>query len=425
MNPAGRPTLPLRIYAGLTVLVLPLALRRITERLIAEGIDPARLPERQGVAGIARPPGPLIWFHGASVGETLSILPLVDRLLPDTRVLVTAGTAAAARILATRLPRGAIHQFAPLDRADWVARFLDHWKPGVGVLVESEIWPGMIAACQARAIPLVLMNARLSTGSLRNWQRFPATARQLFGAFAAIYAQTDSTARVLETLGAERARVRVSGNMKAAAGAPPHDSGTLDQLREVLDGRKVWAAVSTHPGEEEAVLAAHARVRADHPGALLVLVPRHPPRADAIAGLIRDAGFTLSRRSKSDPLTGDVFLADTLGETGLWFRLAPIVFLGGSLVPVGGHNPWEPVAAGDATLTGPLRASVAADMDLLERAGALRTVTDGASLGLAVSALMSDPAALQAMQARALTEGRAQTGQADLIVAELNGLMHP
>jgi 3-deoxy-D-manno-octulosonic-acid transferase len=418
-----RPTLPLRLYAGLTWLVMPLARQRVRARLTAEGIAPSRLPEREGIAGTARPDGPLVWFHGASVGETLSILPLVERLLPDMAVLVTSGTAASARILEKRLPQGAIHQFAPLDHAPWVARFLDHWQPDLAVLVESEIWPGMIAACQSRAIPLVLMNARLSQGSLRNWQRFPATARHLFGAFAAIYAQTEATARALHSLGADS--VHVSGNMKAAAGAPPYDASVLDQWRDEMNGRPLWAAVSTHPGEEEAVLAAHAHVRTDHPGAVLILVPRHPPRADAIAGLIRDAGFTLSRRSKGDPPTSDVYLADTLGETGLWFRLAPVVFLGGSLVPVGGHNPWEPVAAGAATLTGPLRASVAADMDLLERAGAIRTVTDGASLGQAVSALMSDPEALQAMQTRATEMARAQTGQTDQIAAELKGLMHP
>lgn len=417
------PTLPLRLYAGLADLVMPLAVRRVNRKLTAEGVAPDRLPERRGIATTARPVGPLIWFHGASVGETLSILPLVQRLIPDMAVLVTAGTAAAGQILKTRLPDGAIFQFAPLDGRGYVARFLDHWQPDLAVFVESEIWPHMLAACTARGVPQVLMNARLSGGSLRNWQRIPHTARHVFAGFQSIYAQTDQTRQAIESLGADPARLRIGGNMKAAAGAPPHDAGQLAALKAALGPRPVWIALSTHPGEEAAVLAAHALVRQAHPGALLVLVPRHPPRASDIVSLIAGAGFALGQRSRGDPLGGDVYLADTLGETGLWLRLAPVVFLGGSFVPVGGHNPWEPVAAGVATLTGPLRANVAQDMALLEQAGAVRTVADGPALGAAVADLQFDTVACAAMQAAARAAAAGQTSRTNTIAAELKEMV--
>jgi 3-deoxy-D-manno-octulosonic-acid transferase len=315
-----------------------------------------------------------VWFHAASVGESLSVLPLVERAVGQAEVLVTTGTAASAEVMARRLPAGARHHFAPLDAGGPVERFLDHWRPDLGIFVESEIWPVTLRRSAARGIPLVLMNARLSGGSLRAWGRAPRTARAILRLFERIVAQTEDTRAALVSLGAEPGRVTVGGNMKASAPPPPDDPAERAQLGTILGDAPLWAAISTHPGEEEAVLAAHAVVRERHPAARLILVPRHPARGAEVAELVRRHGFVVTRRSEGGEPVEAVWLADTMGETGLWFRLAPVVFLGGSLVPVGGHNPWEAAQCGAALLIGPLRETVRTDVAALEAAGAARTV---------------------------------------------------
>jgi 3-deoxy-D-manno-octulosonic-acid transferase len=236
-------------------------------------------------------------------------------------------------------------------------------------------------------------------------------------------AQTSAVGDALVALGAEPGRVTVGGNMKASAPPPPDDSAERERLAGVLNGAKIWAAVSTHPGEEEAALAAHEKVRERHPGARLILVPRHPVRGDAIAGLVAARGLGVARRSKGEDPTEPVYLADTLGETGLWFRLAPLAFLGGSLVTVGGHNPWEAAQCGAALLIGPLRETVRADVAELEAAGAALTVADAGGLGEQAAALLGDPGRLGAMREAGPTLAAAQVGWADALARELLGML--
>ncbi len=389
-------TLPLVLERWAAALAGPVMAWRAAARVPA-----ARRGEKRGRATLPRPDGPLIWIHAASVGESLSVLPLVTALrAAGPAVLVTTGTATSAALMAERLPPGALHQFAPLDSPAYLRRFLRHWRPDLLVCVESELWPVMLTMADRAGIPRALVNARLSAGSLRNWQRFPATARRLFAPFRLIAAQTPEVAQGLAALGARAPRV--TGDMKAVAAAPPADPAVLAALRATIGARPVWAAVSTHPGEEEAALAAHAQVRQALPEALLILCPRHPDRGDAVAALA-----PMTRRSQGEGPSGAVWLTDTLGETGLWYRLAPVTFLGGSLSPAGGHNPWEAARCGTAILHGPQVPNAAAAYAALDAAGAAATVS-AAGLGAAVLSLLRDPERARAMAqaGMALTEAQ-------------------
>lgn len=420
VRPAGRWPLPLRLYEGAADLLLPVAQVRAARRLRAGGFGP-RAPERLGRASLPRPPGRLAWFHGASVGEGLSILPLATALAADGPVLVTTGTAGSARVLGPRLPPGALHHFAPLDAGQPVRRFLDAWRPDLAVFAESEIWPRTLRETAARGIPLALVGARLSPRSRDRWARLGHSARALLGLFDRIWTQDEDGRAALLSLGADPARTAVGGNLKAAA-LPPPDRAERAALSAALGGAPVWTALSTHPGEEEAVLDAHARLRARLPGARLVLAPRHPERGGEVAALAQARGLPLGQRSRGEGWAEAGLLADTLGEAGLWLRLSPVAFLGASLVPRGGHNPWEPAACGTALLMGPSRGTIAADWAALAAAGAAAEVRDAPSLAEAVAALLSDPARAAAMGAAGRALWQAQAGRAEAIARALHGM---
>ncbi|WP_177174577.1 3-deoxy-D-manno-octulosonic acid transferase [Loktanella fryxellensis] len=418
-----RPPLPLRLYGWLTTLAAPLVHARVQRRLLAQGVAPARTRERLGHATQPRPVGPLVWIHGASVGETLSALPLIAGLLAQDAppaILVTSGTATSAAVLARRLPTGAIHQFAPLDTGPALRRFHAHWRPDLLVLMESEIWPRMIVTAPC---PVVLMNARLSARTLDRWRRLGAPARWLLDRFALIVTQTAQGADDVRCLGLAADRVRVGGNLKAAATPPAADAAVLAGLQSTLAGRPRWLAASTHAGEEAAILRAHRAVLAQDPAACLIFAPRHPDRADDIAALAAQTDLTLTRRSRGEAPTAQVHLADTLDEMGLWYRLSPIVFMGGSLVPVGGHNPWEGAALGCALLTGPHLDNCGADWAGLRDGDAAITDLTDATLAPAIQRLLHDPVAAQAMGARARALTAQQSADIDRTLADLRRLM--
>ncbi|SDX09867.1 glycosyltransferase N-terminal domain-containing protein [Allgaiera indica] len=402
----------LALYLGFSRLAPPL-FRRAQRRRLAQGKeDPARAAERWGHAAGPRPEGPLIWFHAASVGESLSLLGLVDALhgaRPDLRVLVTTGTVTSAALMEDRLPAFASHAFAPYDTPGAIRRFLDHWRPDVAIWAESELWPRMVHDTHARGIPMLLINARLSEASAKGWARARGLARAMLGRFDAILAQDDQTARRLTALGAPAARVRVTGTLKEDAAAPDCDPAELARLQALLGARPRWLAASTHPGEEEVAAKAH-RAFPDH---LLILAPRHPERGAALAAELRAAGWTVAQRAAGEdpgPETR-IYLADTLGEMGLWFRLAPISFVGGSLTEVGGHNPYEPAALHSAILHGPHVANFAPIYARLAAADGALEVRDAESLAQALAALSSAGAAqAQAERARdAATEAAGAT----------------
>ncbi|HEX8666702.1 MAG TPA: 3-deoxy-D-manno-octulosonic acid transferase [Beijerinckiaceae bacterium] len=381
----------LRLYR-LGLIALEPAAGALLRRRVRQGKeDPARLPERRGFPSRERPAGRLAWLHGASIGETLSLMAVVEHLIrEDMSVLVTSGTRTAAELVARRLPPGAVHQFVPLDSPRYVRRFLDHWRPDLTLVAESEIWPNTIVELDRRRIPLVLVNGRMSERSFRRWSRVPQIARALMGRFALCLAQSPADAERLFGLGAER--VEVAGNLKFDASPPPADPRALAHLSGLLSGRPVWLAASTHPGEEEIAVAVHQALAGAFRGLLTIVVPRHPERGGEVAALARAAGLEAAQRSRDgEPGRGtELYVADTVGELGLFYRLSPLVFVGGSLVRHGGQNPIEPGKLGAAILHGPHVHNFADVYAALDGAGGALPVSDGADLARAVAECLAD-----------------------------------
>lgn len=402
----GRAAAPggaaLAAYLLATAVAEP-AVRWWLRRRAARGReDPARLGERLGFAGTARPQGRLAWLHGASLGEVAALVPLVEELgrrAPGVTCLVTAGTVAAAGRMAAVLPGRCLHCYAPVDTAAAVRRFLDHWRPDLAVRAESELWPRQMVETARRGIPTMLVNARISARSARRWRFAPGMARSLLRVLDRIEAQDTESAGRLVAMGAEARRVRVGGHLKAAAAPPACDAEALAQARAATGGRPTWLGFSTHAPEERGVAEAHRRAAEAVPGLLTILAPRHPDRGAAIVAALAGQGLSVARRALGEsPGPGtDVWLADTLGETGLWLRVAPVAFVGGSLGQAGGHTPFEAAALGVAILHGPATANFASAYAALDAAGGARAVTDGAALGGAVAALLGDGERRRAM----------------------------
>jgi 3-deoxy-D-manno-octulosonic-acid transferase len=347
--------LPLALYGAAARLLEPLAPRLLAARARTGKETPERLHERLGRAKRPRPPGRLVWLHAVSVGESLSLLPLVEALQrrPDLALLVTSGTVTSAEMMARRLPAGVIHQFAPVDAPGAVRRFLDHWRPDAGLLVESELWPNLILAARARGVRLGLISARITAASAKGWGRAPASARALLAAFELILPQDAATAERLTRLGG---RCGPQLNLKRTGAAPPVDTAELARLTDLIAGRPVVLAASTHPGEELLIAEAFRTATSERPDALLILAPRHPARGAAVADELAAAGWSVARRSAGEQLPSGpgAYVADTLGEMGLLLRLAKVVVMGGSFVDgVGGHNPLEAARLGAAVVTGP------------------------------------------------------------------------
>ncbi|MEL7300122.1 MAG: 3-deoxy-D-manno-octulosonic acid transferase [Pseudomonadota bacterium] len=378
----------LRIYGLATRALLPLAMRSERKKLAAAGMED-RLPEKLGHGDSPRPEGRLLWVHAASVGESLSALNLITRLTKRARILVTTGTPTSAKLMAARLPEGAFHRFAPLDASAAVARFLDHWRPDAALFIESELWPHMIQALEARGLPRALVNARMSETSLKRWQKRPATARALLSGFALVLTQTDTLAHALAHLGAPRAEK--ARNLKSMAAPLPTDAGLMAEVPH-----KSWVAASTHPGEEELILNAQAIVLEQHPDATLLLAPRHPERGEAVARLIVNRGWPAPRRSAGEGPGGPVWLIDTLGELGSLYAAAPIVFLGGSLTKVGGHNPYEPAQHGAAIITGPHIQNFTDAFAEFDTRKAVQQVTSVQALASTVANMLTHPPLLHA-----------------------------
>jgi 3-deoxy-D-manno-octulosonic-acid transferase len=403
----------LAVYRAATTALTPIAPGLLRRRAGRGKEDPARLNERLGRPTIPRPPGVLVWLHGASVGESLSILPLVERLRaerPEATVLVTSGTVTSAELLARRLPPGAIHQYLPVDTPSGAARFLDHWRPDLAVFVESELWPNLLLGAKARGTRLALVSAKLSDRSYRSWQGRPLAAAWLFSGFDLILAQDGRAADRFESLGGA-----VAGEADLKFGSPslPVDETEYARLRFQLTDRPLLLAASTHPGEDEIVLDA---VAGFHLAPRLVIVPRHPARGEAILEMAKARGLEAVRRSQAPNTVAEVIVADTLGEMGLWCRLADLALVCGSLVPgIGGHNPLEPARLGCPIVSGPHVENwltVYADLAAVEGCAH----ADASVLGQRLSAMLETPERLkaQAARAKAFVEARDATAREGL-----------
>jgi 3-deoxy-D-manno-octulosonic-acid transferase len=404
----------IRAYRAATILGEPALLGLLHWRQRQGREERTRLGERQGWASRPRPDGHLAWVHGASIGETLSIIPLVERLTQrGLSVLVTSGTRTSAQLLARRLPPGAFHQYVPLDVPRYLRRFLDHWQPSLALVAESEIWPNIVVELDRRAIPLILVNGRLSERSYQRWSRLPQVIAPLLERFALCLAQSPADAERFARLGAPH--VAVAGNLKYDAAPPPADPRAVAHFSGLLAGRPVWLAASTHPGEEEVVVAAHRALAQRHPGLLTLIAPRHPSRGAEVASLAERAGVRAARRAEGmhpDRAT-DVYVADTIGEMGLFYRLTPLVLMGGTLAPIGGHNPIEPAKLGAAVLHGPHVHSARDIYAALDAAHGAFTVADGGALARALSRLLDDPALTRGMARAAMDCVHALGGAVD------------
>ncbi len=361
--------------------------------------DSARLGERLGRAGRERPSGPLLWIHGASVGESVSALGLMERLLgmdPALHILITSGTVTSAQLLEKRLPSRAIHQYIPVDMPYAVRRFLDHWRPDLAVWLESELWPNLIMQTYHAGVSMVLLNARMSPHSCRRWQRVPGAIRRILSCFDFCFTQSEEEAHRFRSLGA--CKVEKIGNLKWIAAPLPYCAQSAADVKAHIAGRPVWLASSTHSGEEDMIAAAHRRLKNDFPDILTIIVPRHPDRGPAIAGSLSQSGLGVARRFLGElPEAGqDIYLADTLGELGLFYRLTEIAFVGGSLVKGGGHNPIEPAQLGCALVMGPHTGNFPGVTSAFESEGALWRVDDAETLALAVADLLRTASVRQA-----------------------------
>jgi 3-deoxy-D-manno-octulosonic-acid transferase len=384
----------LRLYQKLSAAVAPLAPALIKRRLKQGKEDPARVGERRGISRDTRPHGPLVWVHGASVGEVLAAGSLIEKLRAlNIRILLTSGTVTSAAIVAKRFPADIIHQYVPYDSPRYVARFLDHWRPSLALFIESDLWPNLILSSAARRLPMVLINGRMSQRSFPRWRRVTTTISALLGRFDLCLAQSRVDAERFAALGSRN--VITTGNLKLDVAAPPADSAKLERLMAVTRGRPIIVAASTHSGEEDILLQAHRTLAGFFPSLLTVIVPRHPDRGEAVARSIGATGLHVALRSREElPIaTTDIYIADTMGELGLFYRLAPIVFMGGSLVERGGQNPIEAVKLGASIVHGPHVFNFTDVYEALDGAGGARRADTQEALVNQLGQLLADPAA--------------------------------
>lgn len=417
-----RRRLGLAVYALTTRLLQPVApfVLRSRERRGKE--DRSRRPERYGMASRSRPDGTLVWFHAASVGELGAVLPLSKALRearPDLHYLFTTGTVTSAEIAARRLAPCDVHQYLPLDAPRYVRRFLDHWRPDLAILTESEIWPNLLWESSARGIPLALVNARMSDRSYDRWLRMRGLTAPLFSLFDVVLAQNASLARKFSDVGA-RKTVAV-GNLKIDSPPLQLDEAELRRLRDSLQGRIVLVAASTHEGEERIIAAAHKRLSRDRPELCTVIAPRHPERGLQIAEELESFGLKVEQRSRLllPTQNTDVYIADTIGELGTIYALGQIAIIGGSLVERGGQNPIEAIRAGAVVITGPNWQNFKDAYDMLIFHKAAVVVANSDELATAVSRLLDDEVELQRMRAGAAQALSVLSGALDKTVAEL------
>lgn len=386
--------------------------------------DALRLAERRGEASQPRQHGFLVWIHAASVGEANSVLALVEALLArgNVSILVTTTTLTSASLMAMRLPtERAIHQFVPVDHPRWVERFIDHWRPDLALIVESELWPNLLLTAEAKGVRLVLLNARMSERSFRRWRRASGAAARLLSCFALCLAQDEKTAARLSVLGAKQ--VECCGNLKLAAEPLPDIPAEHAALQAMIGTRPCFVAASTHEGEEPIIAEAALRLRPRFPDLLVILAPRHPERGDAIAKALRAVDIDVAQRSRDEPITPrtEIYLADTLGELGLFYRLAPLAFVGGSLVPHGGQNPLEPARLGRFVLHGPHVQNFAESFAALTAVGGAQEVGSAASLADSLERLLHAPEALHTRGTQAASVVQA----ADQVLARVLARLEP
>ncbi len=408
-------------YRALSTILAPIIGLYLRWRLQQGKEDRLRFDERLGHATCPRPPGVLVWVHAASVGESISILPLLEKLtsmLPECRVLLTTGTVTSAKLMVRRLPERAFHQYVPVDRPDVVRRFLEHWRPDIVLWVESELWPNLISE-SSKIAPLIMVNGRMSERSFRRWCWVPGMARKLMQKFSLCLAQNEMAASRLAMLGAQN--VKCAGNLKDAGSPLPVDANELTRMRNMFGDRPRWLAASTHEGEEAIAADVHQILKVKFPDLITVVVPRHATRGQKLSAKFKTSGFSVVEREAGQPITDstEIYVANTMGELGLFYRLSEVVFVGGSLVPHGGQNLLEPARLDCAIIHGPYMDNFADTVAELKLAGGSEEINDGANMAIAVGRYLAHPECVAKRAKAAKIVASNKEGVLDAVLAEI------
>ena len=415
----------IKLYNTLITILYPLVINRYIKKRLANGKeDKQRFNERTGRPRLKRPEGKLIWLHGASVGESVSMLPLIQKILdtyPDAHVMVTTGTVTSADVMNKRLPDRAFHQFIPIDNPIFTTRFVKHWQPDVALWFESEFWPAMLSSIKRKNIPLILINGRISNKSFKRWQQFDFISKELLSCFSLCLGQSEEDAYRLQVLGARS--TMCLGNLKYAGLPLPIDRDKETALLKQIGKRPLWLASSTHDDEELRIAKIHKRLKEKFPGLLTIIAPRHPQRGSEIKESIEKLGLKTALRSAGEKITPtiDIYIADTIGEMGIWYDIAKIVFIGGSLIPHGGQNFIEPSRVRDAVIVGPHMHNFTDAMNRAKKADAIIQVTDTVELEEIVAQLLENKDLLEAKASLAYNWANSEAKVLDGIMDKVKG----
>ncbi len=392
-------------YQKLMTLLFPIIKHTLIKRRIRQNKEhPERISERLGQYTFKRPEGKLYWFHGASVGEAISMLPLIDKLLnedQDLHIMVTTGTLTSAEIMQKRLPKRAFHQFIPFDVKKFAQNLITHFKPNAVLWFESELWPSLIYEIKQHNIPLILVNGRISDSSFKNWKLYKSFIKEILSCFSLCLGQSEQDKNRLMALGAKK--VDCVGNIKFSPLPLPVNELLLEELKNTINQRPVLLLSSTHNNEEEQFSHHIQTLKQSIKDLLIISVPRHPERGEEIQKIFRSQNLNTSLRSKLEPITSttDVYIADTIGEMGLWYSLASVSFIGGSLIPHGGQNFIEPSRLKNAVILGPHMHNF---KEMLEKANLCNAVYQSSSIEKIIKeiiTLYNTPAYLEERQTKA------------------------
>ncbi len=411
----------IKIYNTLITILYPLVIKRYINKRKENGKeDIKRFNERIGRPVHKRPEGRLIWLHGASVGESVSMLPLIQKIIetyPDVYVMVTTGTVTSADVMNKRLPERAFHQYIPIDNPMFTTRFVKYWNPDVVLWFESELWPAMLSSIKRKNIPLILINGRISNKSFKRWQQFDFISKELLACFTLCLGQSEEDAYRLKVLGANNAICL--GNLKYSGLPLPVDENKKKEILTSIKERPLWLASSTHDDEEVRLAKTHQRLLETIPELFLIIAPRHPNRGAEIKEKIEALGLNVALRSADEKITAktNVYIADTIGEMGLWYEIANLVFIGGSLIPHGGQNFMEPSRVRDAVIVGPYMHNFTDAMNRAKKADGIMQVNDTTELEELLSQLLQNKELLEAKRSLAYNWA---TGEAKV----LDGIMN-
>lgn len=395
----------LTFYRALTGISGPALKIYLNKRLQRGKEDPQRLRERFGEASLPRPSGKLLWIHSASNGEILSILPMVPILLakkPDWNILMTAGTRSARDSFdkqAANFPPGrVIHQFIPVDHPSWVHKFMNHWHPDAVIWMESELWPNLLHAIRKRNLPAVLLNARMRPNTVKRWRSLTSAVREMLSTFCTVFVMAKNFAPIYQEFGARQ--IEYFGNLKIDKPPLAVDTAALQELKTMIGNRPCISAIATHPTDEALFAETYQKLKAEHPTLLGLIALKHPSRGEDVRAELATMGLNVSLRSTGDAITPEtaIYIADTFGEMGLWYNLAPFGLIGGSVFPFGGQNPYEGIHFGFVAIYGPYMFNFPDTTAILEENDISVLIDDKSKLYEAMKYLLDHPDVLSRKQ---------------------------